>query len=162
MTNRFRPHVLVLPEDDADRQLANGFLLHLDLAPRAIQVLAEAGGWHEVVERFLRDHVRDMERYTNCFMILLIDFDDSEERLEAVKAKIPQNLANRVFFLGSLSDPEALKREFADTYENIGLRLAQDCREGTSNTWGHRLLQNNAGELGRLRASVYSILFPGT
>lgn len=25
--NKYRPHVLVLPEDDANRQIANGFLL---------------------------------------------------------------------------------------------------------------------------------------
>jgi hypothetical protein len=25
--NKYHPHVLVLPEDDANRQLANGFLL---------------------------------------------------------------------------------------------------------------------------------------
>jgi hypothetical protein len=26
--NKYKPHVVVLPEDDANRQLANGFLTH--------------------------------------------------------------------------------------------------------------------------------------
>lgn len=26
-TNKFQPHVLIFPEDDANRQIANGFLL---------------------------------------------------------------------------------------------------------------------------------------
>jgi hypothetical protein len=30
MVNRYLPHVLVLPEDDANRQIANGFVLDLD------------------------------------------------------------------------------------------------------------------------------------
>ncbi len=38
--NRALPHVLVLPEDDANRQIANGFLLALDSSvQRRIQVL---------------------------------------------------------------------------------------------------------------------------
>ena len=40
--NKFRQHVFVLPEDDANRQLANGFLL--DLSVRQVQILPEAGG----------------------------------------------------------------------------------------------------------------------
>jgi hypothetical protein len=26
--NRYKPHIYVVPEDDANRQIANGFLLH--------------------------------------------------------------------------------------------------------------------------------------
>ena len=37
--NRYKPHVLVVPEDDANRQLANGFLQNPALNLRAIQVL---------------------------------------------------------------------------------------------------------------------------
>lgn len=48
--NRHLPHVLVLPEDDANRQIANGFLLHHAIGNRKIQVLEEAGGWLHAVE----------------------------------------------------------------------------------------------------------------
>lgn len=42
--NRYQPHVLVLPEDDANRQLANGFVLDLDATVLTrIQVLEEVG-----------------------------------------------------------------------------------------------------------------------
>ena len=51
--NKYQPHVLVLPEDDANRQLANGFLLDQYLSTRKIQVLEEVGGWIQVLERFL-------------------------------------------------------------------------------------------------------------
>lgn len=51
--NKERPHILVLPEDGANRQLANGFLLEVDLArQRQMQVLAEAGGWRHVLHLF--------------------------------------------------------------------------------------------------------------
>ena len=42
--NRHQPHVLVLPEDDANRQLANGFRLDQYLLNWKIQVL-RGGGW---------------------------------------------------------------------------------------------------------------------
>ncbi|MGA2659008.1 MAG: hypothetical protein ABSH34_16015 [Verrucomicrobiota bacterium] len=58
--NKYRPHVYVLPEDDANRQLANGFLLHPDLLARNIQVLPEVGGWHEVLDHFKSDYANGM------------------------------------------------------------------------------------------------------
>src|SRR6266446_10607727 len=106
--NKYQPHVLVLPEDDANRQLANGFLLEQSLLTRKIQVLEEVGGWTLVLERFLSDHVVDMERYPGRFMVLLIDFDGREERMQHAKARIPAHLTKRVFILGAWSEPEAL------------------------------------------------------
>ena len=51
--NRYLPHVLALPEDDANRQLANGFLLDQYVSTHKIQVLPEVGGWTQVLELFL-------------------------------------------------------------------------------------------------------------
>jgi hypothetical protein len=157
--NKYQPHVLVLPEDDANRQLANGFLLDQYLSTWKIQVLEEAGGWNEVLERFISDYATGMELYTGRYMVLLIDFDGKEERLQDVKVRIPGHLRERVFILGALSEPEALRKDLG-SYETIGLAMAQDCREDTDTTWGHELLRHNAGELERLRESVRPILFP--
>lgn len=159
--NRHRPHVLVLPEDDANRQLANGFVLSPHLKTRNIQVLEEVGGWREVLNRFNSDQINGMQRYPSRFVILLIDFDRDEGRLSVVKAAVPQSLAERVFILGTLSEPEALKRDGLGSYETIGKALADDCYEGTNRTWGHPLLEHNHGELTRLRDLIYRILFNG-
>jgi hypothetical protein len=107
--NKYQPHVLVLPEDDANRQLANGFLLDQYLSTRKIQVLEEVGGWIQVLERFLSDYVTGMELYRSRFMVLLIDFDGRKERLQEAKVRIPEHLTDRVFILGALSEPEALR-----------------------------------------------------
>ena len=156
--NKYLPHVFVLPEDDANRQLANGFLLDQFISTRRIQVLPEAGGWTRVLECFISDHVVKMDTYPNRFMVLLIDFDGRKERLNDAKARIPSHLTDRVFILGALSEPEALRDELG-SYEAIGLAMAKDCREETDTTWGHRLLQHNAGEIGRLRGQVRPIVF---
>ncbi|MGA2118409.1 MAG: hypothetical protein ABSH56_27100 [Bryobacteraceae bacterium] len=163
--NRRRPHVLVLPEDDANSQLANGFHLGLDqglgqqLLARQFQVLNVAGGWTNVLEEFLSTHIAEMDRNSYRHMILLIDLDGKVDRLQNAIAQVPAHLTERVFILGALSEPEKLRPDLGD-YETIGLALAKDCREGTNTTWGHRLLQHNTAELDRLRSTVRPILFP--
>jgi hypothetical protein len=155
--NKYLPHVLALPEDDANRQLANGF--HLDvLATRQFQVIEVAGGWIEVLNQFKSVHVREMERCHERFMVLLIDFDGQGERLHQAREVIPDHLKDRVFVLGVWTEPEALRADLG-TYETIGRALARDCREETDTTWGHALLRHNAIEVGRLRERVRPILF---
>lgn len=157
--NRFQPHVLVLPEDDANSQLANGFSLFPSLLSRRMQVLPSAGGWHKVLDSFEGDHADQMRENTNRFIVLLIDLDGQEARLTEVKANIPVDLAERVFVLGALSDPEALRRDLRLPYETIGFEMAKDCRDDTYKVWGHALLRHNATELERLRQHVRPILF---
>lgn len=154
--NKHLPHVLVLPEDDANRQLANGFRLELDSnRQRQIQVDPVAGGWLAVLDHFVSDHIAAMGRYTNRFMVLLIDFDRNDDRLDYAKGKIPHHLRDRVFILGVWSKPEDLRVQL----EEMGSAMARDCRGETDATWDHELLRHNAGELARLSVYVRPILF---
>jgi hypothetical protein len=158
--DKFKPHVFVLPENDANKELANGFLLRVDQTRgRQMDVLRVARGRDKVLERFKLDHVTDMVNYPKRFMVLLMDFDGRKDLLESARTSIPENLLNRVFVLGVLTEPEALKAALGRTYEEIGLAMADDCRDGTDTTWGHDLLRHNASELERLRKHVCSILF---
>jgi hypothetical protein len=157
MLNKYRKHVLVLPEDDANRQLANGFLSEVD-QPR-MQILPEAGGWLRVCEAFLFQHVGAMRKYPQRHVVLLLDFDEDQTRLEKVKMSVPEDLRDRVFLLGVWSEPEALKQEGLGSYERIGRLMAQDCRNRVSGVWHHQLLHHNAGELARLDQAVRDSLF---
>jgi hypothetical protein len=157
--NRQQPHVLVLPEDDANRQIANGFLQDQALFHRRIQVLVPAGGWTKVLSKLQSDYLGGMELYPARFMVLLIDFDGSEDRLTEVRQGIPSHLADRVFVLGARTEPEDLKRANLGSYETIGGALARECREGTNRVWGHHLLCHNESEITRLRERVRPFLF---
>ena len=158
--NRARPHVLVLPEDDANRQIAVGFEFELDWpVQRQFQILNPPGGWAKVLETFESDHVTAMDRNPRRFLILLIDLDGNIDRLAFAKGKIPQRLADRVFVLGARSKPEQLRSAGLGSYEEIGTRMARDCREQDEATWSHELLNHNAEELSRLRTHVAPILF---
>ena len=157
--NTSRPHVYVLPEDDANRELANGFHQEVALTrQRQMQVLPPAGGWTKVLKDFESEHVKEMDRCRYRFMVLLIDFDEDPNRLTQAKAAIPERLANRVLILGVWSEPEKLKPHLG-ACETIGVGIAKDCRDGTNTTWGHPLLQHNATEVERFREQIRTILF---
>lgn len=165
--NKFIEHILVLPEDDANRQIINGFILNLNVKKTAIDVLPNAKGWKKVVDEFKSNHVPEMEKLSKRMMVLVIDFDDYkkpdelsyENRLSYVKSQIPDHLHERVFILGSRTAPEKLKREMKLSFELIGESLAKDCSENTDKAWGHHLLQHNQTELARMVFSVKPFLF---
>ncbi|MCT7980249.1 hypothetical protein [Laspinema olomoucense] len=166
--NKYRPHVLVLPEDDADRQIANGFILNPNLNNRAIQILPPSGGWLDVLHDVKTVHGPKMHNIPHRMLVLLIDFDQDTDRLTFVRTQIPETLQSRIFVLGVLRDPESLKRGIkktktfikkTKTFEEIGEALAQDCADNQQTFWNHELLRHNHPELERLRSSVKPFLF---
>lgn len=154
--NKYLPHVFVLPEDDANRQLANGF--DLDIQTRQFRVLPEAGGWLRVRDNFISNHVVDMMSNPKRHMVLLVDFDEDADRARNLTAEVPELLHDRVFVLGSYNEPEDLRRAGLGSYEEIGRAMATDCRRGTRTIWAHPHLRHNDGELVRL-SSVCRFLF---
>lgn len=58
--NRYQPHIFVLPEDDANRQMANGCVKSLTVNGRVIQILPPVGGWMNVLDRFEKIYVPEM------------------------------------------------------------------------------------------------------
>ena len=157
--NKYRPHIFVLPEDDANRQIANGFVLSPNLNSRAIQILPNSGGWCNVLDDFKNIHASGMEQYSHRMFILLIDFDQNEDRLSYVKCQIPAGLTDRVFVLGVLSEPEDLKKNTKKTFEQIGNSLAKGCPDNKNELWGHDLLKHNEIELDRMILLVKPFLF---
>ncbi|MFB2980295.1 hypothetical protein ACE1CM_29545 [Microseira sp. BLCC-F43] len=149
----------MLPEDDANRQIVNGFRLNPNLNDRAIQVLPPARGWKKVVEKFTKEHAPEMRQYSEIMIVFLIDFDESENRLSYVQSQIPDDLKERVFVLGVLSEPERLKKDINKNFEKIGEALAKDCSDNTNELWGHPLLEHNKAELDRMILAVKPFLF---
>jgi hypothetical protein len=157
--NRKRPHVFVIPEDDANRQLANAFVLEVD-HDRQIMVLKEAGGWLSVCEAFRSEHIKGLRQYPDRYIVLLLDFDDHvETRAEKIIEQVPEEFKARVFLLGVKSEPEELKRAGLGSFEDIGRTLGRECRDGSRSVWSHELLRHNENELDRLERAVRGILF---
>jgi hypothetical protein len=165
--NKYNQHLLVLPEDRANEQIANGFNNILDLYSGAIQIERPSGGWGKVVDNFAKNYVSEMRIFTKMMIVLLIDFDDYndldnsnyQDRLNYIKSQIPVDLQDRVFVLRSRNSPEKLKSNMKKSFEDIGESLAKDCAENKNETWGHDLLKHNENELKRLRLAVKPFLF---
>lgn len=157
MINRYAPHLQILPEDDANREIVNGFLKENRLIQRCIQVLPPAGGWGKVLEK-----IKDcrLERFGERRLLLLIDFDDDfTGRDRLVRDSIPEQIKNRVYCLGVRSEPEKLRICCKKSFETIGNILAAECAENEQELWRHPLLAHNAVELSRLVVDVRPFLF---
>jgi hypothetical protein len=159
--NKYKPHVLLIPEDDADGKLAVGFLSHYAVDYTAADIRAPAGGWSVVLDVFEKEYVPYLCRYQHARVVLLIDFDQNvDDRRSQCERRIPDDLKSRVFILGSMDEPEKLKSELGmSSLERIGYELAQDCLSADLRRWGHPHLSHNRPELERLVRDVKPFLF---
>jgi hypothetical protein len=165
--NRERPHVLILPEDAANRDIANGFYLDVD-HQRALQVLPVQRGWTNVRDALQQTYVPELRRFRCAHLVALIDFDSQPGRhtLFTDDLELPADIAERVFIAGALTEVEDLRRSLVhrhlispNTLEHIGGALAEECRNGGSLVWGDKLLAHNAVEVARMRTALRPILF---
>lgn len=155
--NRERPHLVVLPEDDATRSLATGFV---DATVGQMQVLNPAGGWCHVRDEMLEVQLTPLRKYGNRHLVLLIDFDDDfTNRMQDFKNAIPVDVANRVYVLGALSEAEELKKQTGIKLGPLGQALAKECAGNTTTLWSHPQLQHNQAEINRLNQAVKGFLF---
>lgn len=159
MSNKYLPHLIVIPEDDANESLVNGFMKHPQVDQRRIQVDRVAGGWREVLSQFKRDHIIPLDQFHQRRVVLLLDFDQQEDRSALIRQEIPERVKNRVFLLGVWTEPERLKANLKQSLEAIGESLAKACLEEQNGDWSHPLLNHNSDELERLRQEVRPFLF---
>lgn len=158
--NKYRAHVWVVPEDDATRQLANGFLLHPSLDETCIDIRPAVGGWPKVLEKFGASHLVDLRKYTLRHLVLLIDFDDKfDSRIEYFRGQFPDDVLDRVYVIGVCSEPEPLRIDIGMSLEKIGNALADACANHELGLWSHDLLRHNEAELIRLTVGVRPFLF---
>lgn len=158
--NRYKDHVYVIPEDDCDRQLADGFVLHDQVKTPRIQVMPPAGGWREVLKEFQTEYIKRLREDPKGHVVLLIDYDgDYRNRRAEFEQAIPDDLKQRVFVIGTSQTPEELRKAMGKSFEQIGKDLADDCFAGTETAWTHAQLKENGPDRQRLVDSVRKFLF---
>jgi hypothetical protein len=158
--NKYAPHVYVIPEDDRNRQIADGFVLHHQVNYARMQVVPPAGGWSKVLKTFRDEYIPKLRDYPEAFVVMLIDFDDQVEKRKAeFQQEIPVEFKARVFVVGSKHNPETLKKSLKISFERIGESLANDCGVGTAEHWSLHQLAHNDAERQRLAQTVKQFLF---
>ena len=158
--NKHKPHVVLVPEDDKDRQIANGFRDYFAVATNRFDIRNVAGGWSKVLDYFTSTMIFYLDRHADARVILFIDFDKQfESRLKLFTEAIPDECKGRVYVIGSFDTPEELSNATQLSAEAIGKKLAEECDSGSTELWQHDHLNHNASELERLRIDVKPILF---
>src|SRR5690606_13207530 len=98
--SKFQPHLIIIPEDEANDAIAIGFSTHDAVDNRRIQRKKVAGGWNKAVE-LSKAQYDYLKAYPTAHLLMLIDMDGNPSRREQVTASIPDDLKNRVFVLGT-------------------------------------------------------------
>jgi hypothetical protein len=159
MANKYKPHVRLIPEDDANRQIAIGFINHWAVSATVVDIRGPAGGWPRVLDIFESEYLPDLRKFPNAHVVMLIDFDEDVERREQFEQKIPRDVKERVFVIVSKYNPEILRRELKLAFDIIGSELAQECHKEEFKLWQHEHLIHNSSELQRMMAVVKPIVF---
>lgn len=158
--NRYAPHIYVIPEDDCDRQLADGFVLHDQVRAPCIQVMPPAGGWSEVLRIFRTEYVPRLRQFPKGHVVMVIDYDGAyANRRIDFEREIPNDLKDRVFVIGAKQTPEELKAQLGGSFDEIGRTLADDCFNDANTVWSHDHLRHNDPDRNRLISVVKAFLF---
>ena len=159
MVNRHKPHIYVIPEDDANRQIAVGFELDYRLRSRVLQVMKPAGGWRVVIDMIIHEYIVMLQSNLNANVVGIIDCDGHEARIAEEFIRIPENLRDRVFILGTLREPENFKESVRLSFEKIGRKLADECFCDEFEIWNHEDLIHIKDEVRRAKSTLRPILF---
>lgn len=149
----------MIPEDDANRQIANGFLNHYAVDECAGYVATPAGGWTHVLTVFKDNYIKYLYGWDKAYIVLLIDFDNADNRKERCEKDIPEDLKSRVFIIGSRQCPEAAVKAIGKKPEEIGSLLADECSSGQYVVWTNDHFGHNYAERQRLSEAVKDFLF---
>jgi hypothetical protein len=152
--NKHLPHLLVIPEDDANQDIMTGFRNHLSVNSRQIQVTNVANGWKKAINTFLDEHAGLMRKFETRYVLIMIDFDDRENRFEYALNQIPEDLRNRVFIMGCQDEPERVRAATGLTKEKLGEALAEACSSMAEGLWGNEILAHNQRELERMQTTI--------
>jgi hypothetical protein len=139
--------------------MANGFVMGVEFNDRQVQVMPVAGGWPSVRDDLHSEYIRTLREFDGAHVVLLVDFDAIETRVPDMLRDVPEELLDRVVVIGAKTDPEELRRSLRLSFEEIGLRLAEECRDGVVELWGHELLINNAAEIDRAGSAIRAVMF---
>lgn len=162
--NRYQNHLVVYLEDQPYREIMNGVKNLPHINDKVIDVKNPCGGWKKVFVE-LEENFRLIEKYSQMYALLLMDFDNDfvnrQKKFQELCNKFPGQ--ERIFLLGiDKKESEDLKKTLQQSNnEAIGKILLENCPDQpTSNVWDNPHLHNNLQEIERMRKSgIFQWLF---
>lgn len=154
--NKYKDCLLILPEDRRLSEVVNGYLITGQRNQRKFQILPYERGWKHVFNR-IKELKKDLDKYPNLRILLVIDFDKDQNRLNEFTEEIGEKYIERMFILGPYENVEALKRCCKTTSaEQVGKILAQTSPKSNSqdNPWKGEQLSMFSKEIKRFFCAV--------
>lgn len=156
--NKFKPHLFIVPEDDADRQIAVGFQMHLE-AKGEMQIVDVARGWLKVVGVIKDEYVPLLKNNLNSHVLGIIDCDKDADRIAGQLENFPEDIRNRIFLLGVNENPQEFKRSAKMHFAEIGEKLADECYKDELDLWNHEMLSYSSSEALRAKDVLRELVF---
>ena len=156
--NKFKPHLFIAPEDDADRQIAVGFQMHLE-AKGEMQIVDVARGWLKVVGVIKDEYVPLLKNNLNSHVLGIIDCDKDADRIAEQLENFPEDIRNRIFLLGVNENPQEFKRSAKMHFAKIGEKLADECYKDELDLWNHEMLSYSSSEALRAKDALRELVF---
>jgi len=161
--NNFKPHMLLVPEDEALMNMAIGFAKTAGTGQ--IRPERQAGGRDELLEQFCREEIPKLRRFPERFLILLTDFDNGGGNQQKLKEAIPADLIERVCILGPWTNAEVLRAELRELHlltpnskERVGEVLAESCLGDDLTHWEVEQLKHLRDEVVRVQPRIHRIV----
>jgi hypothetical protein len=140
--------------------MVNGFSTLLEINERQFYVYDLARGWERGKETLLKLSKGYMREYPSSYALLIVDFDGNAHRGSEIKNQIPEEVRDRVFVVGVLNEPENLKNSTGMKFEQLGLQIAEGCKDSNIDFWERQeLLAHNVDEIRRLSKAVRNLFF---
>lgn len=155
--DKYKNHIIIIIEDDKNRQIVNGFTQNLNIVnSRQIETYV-AGGWPNVKKMFIEVYEKRMTTTPYMYLVLVADFDNKEDRYDAIFRVVPDALKDRVMLVGARGEPEDIT--WSSKLETLGRELAEACFRNEEGRWGSEHLCHNLPERERVGNKMRSILF---
>jgi hypothetical protein len=140
--------------------MVNGFSTLLEINERQFYVYDLARGWERGKETLLKLSKGYMREYPSSYALLIVDFDGNAHRGSEIKNQIPEEVRDRVFVVGVLNEPVNLKNSTGMKFEQLGLQIAEGCKDSNIDFWERQeLLAHNVDEIRRLSKAVRNLFF---
>ncbi len=163
MSNKYADELLVIAEDYATMQIAQGFAESQGVDVRRVRVLPCRSGWQDVAVG-MRNVRLDLYLKRHCLAV--VDFDGcGEQRRRTFRQLLEENgvALERAYVMGPASNAEKMRRTLMERgyavrhLSDVGRSLARACFQSQPfELLRSEELAHNAGELQRLCAAVKS------
>lgn len=155
-----KPYLIVLFEDGAYQDFFNGFRSHIRVT-RQIHAKPVLKGVEKIKHEISDEKsitLKEMKKYEAAILLVLIDSDKRESRVQDMMERVPDFIRDRIFIISSAKNAEKTNSFFGGgKKEKLGWKLAESCINGACELWREDPLAHNVAMIERFQQKFPSL-----